>query len=185
MEVARELWRELAENRPNRHVMVRLGLLRLLVEMERGWLSPRHPRGEPGPEASPLRRVRPALNLANRVAGRAPAPRQAAAACGLGLTTFNILFRETIGISFGRFCMRVRIGYVARRLATSDLPVEAIAGEAGFVDASHLHRNFVKYLHMTPAAYRQHREVSPHVALAQAMGSLLLPLDIDVPEGQS
>jgi transcriptional regulator GlxA family with amidase domain len=39
-------------------------------------------------------------------------------------------------------------------LLTSNLPIEAIARKAGFVDASHFHRTFVKHYGCTPRTYR-------------------------------
>jgi transcriptional regulator GlxA family with amidase domain len=83
---------------------------------------------------------------------------EAAEACGLGRAQFSIVFREVVGLSFGRFSRRLRLGVVAQLLLGTDRPVAAIAAETGFVDASHLHRTFVKHYGCTPNAYRlEHR----------------------------
>ena len=59
-----------------------------------------------------------------------------------------------MGLSFGKFCMRARLAYVAQLLLTTDLSVEAIAEAAEFADASHLHHAFVGVYAATPARYR-------------------------------
>jgi AraC-like DNA-binding protein len=60
-----------------------------------------------------------------------------------------------MGTSFGQFSLRARLGYAAHRLLASDLTVEAIAQRAGFVDASHFHRTFVRHYGCTPRTYRE------------------------------
>ena len=59
-----------------------------------------------------------------------------------------------MGLSFGMFCRRSRLGRVAQLLLSTDLSTETIAGEAGFADGSHLHRAFVKQYGCTPGVYR-------------------------------
>jgi AraC-like DNA-binding protein len=79
---------------------------------------------------------------------------EAASRCGLGRAQFSLVFRDTMGMSFGRFCLRSRLGFVAEMLLSTDLPTQAIAQRAGFVDGSHMHRAFVARYGCTPGQYR-------------------------------
>ncbi len=175
--LAHRLREEVCEHRAACEVMLRLGLLQLLVELERNWT--RRPASGQGMswEVNVLNRIRPALSLVESRQGRGLTPSAAARACRLGLTRFNVLFREATGTSFGKFCMRARVGLVAHRLLTTEMSVESIAEEAGFVDASHLHRTFVRHCACTPAEYRRRRSVETTVASKEALRSLLLGPD--------
>jgi len=100
-------------------------------------------------------RVLPAMealhaNLEHRIS----LPR-AAALCGLSPSRFGVLFRRTMGISFGQFSRRARLAHVAHRLIATDYPVEHLAAQCGFADGRHLHRLFVRHYRATPAAYRR------------------------------
>jgi transcriptional regulator GlxA family with amidase domain len=60
-----------------------------------------------------------------------------------------------MGLTFGKFALRNRVAHAASVLLSTDLPLEAIAGEYGFGDASHLHHAFVKQYGCTPVQYRE------------------------------
>ena len=80
---------------------------------------------------------------------------EAAAACGLSASRFSHVFRLLMGVPFSQFCLRARLAQAAHQLAVTDLSVEDVAGAAGFVDDSHLHRQFRKHYLCTPTAYRR------------------------------
>ena len=86
---------------------------------------------------------------------------EAAATCGLSVSQFGYVFRNVMGLSFGKFCMRARLAYVAQLLLGTNLSVEAIAQETGFADASHLHHAFVQTYGSTPARYRTNGQRLP------------------------
>ena len=96
----------------------------------------------------------PAVRLIQSHPTRRLSLKEAAATCGLSVSQFGYLFRHLMGLSFGKFCMRARLAYVAQLLLTTDLSVEAIADVAAFADASHLHHAFAGVYGDTPARYR-------------------------------
>jgi AraC-like DNA-binding protein len=83
---------------------------------------------------------------------------QAAAACGLSPSWFHCIFRQTMGISYGRFCRRARLAYAAHQLLATDLTIEDIGQQAGSVGGSHLHQQFVKQYGCMPAEYRRRHQ---------------------------
>ena len=105
----------------------------------------------------------PALSLAHLSFERRVEPREAADACGLSLSWFHRIFRDTMGMSYAKFCVRARLGFAARQLLDTDLSVEVIAEQTGFADASHRHHHFTRQYRWTPAQYRGQR-VHPDTA---------------------
>lgn len=65
------------------------------------------------------------------------------------------LFRAQTGATIKNHLRRLRVRYVANRLATVDAPVGRIAAEAGFADHAHLCRDFRRHTQMTPSEYRE------------------------------
>ncbi|HJW93742.1 MAG TPA: AraC family transcriptional regulator [Thermoanaerobaculia bacterium] len=63
-------------------------------------------------------------------------------------------FRRAYGETVGDCVRRLRIDYVRRELARSELPLADIALSAGFASQSHLTRVFHRATGTTPAAYR-------------------------------
>jgi hypothetical protein len=59
-----------------------------------------------------------------------------------------------MGQSYCSFRGRTRLAYAAQLLLTTDWPVERIAEQLGFADASHLHHAFARIYGCTPARYR-------------------------------
>ena len=64
-------------------------------------------------------------------------------------------FRRQFGESVGERLRRIRVGYASERLRMPDVPIVAIAGEAGFSDQSHLTRVFKKLTGVTPGEFRR------------------------------
>ncbi len=152
--IARELEQEVQEKSRGWEISVRLGLLRLLHILSRNW----EPRGQlirqQAIRLSDLSRVMPAINMLGAGPIRRVSLDQAAAKCGLSVSQFRAVFLRTVGMSFGKFCLRARLAHVAHKLLTTDLPLEELAEEADFTDASHLHRAFVSKYGYTPVQYR-------------------------------
>jgi AraC-like DNA-binding protein len=152
--IAEMLRREVAGKRPGWRSVARAGLIQLLILLYREWQEPASTLRTPGTSANDLARIAPALALAHAAADARVPPRAAAAACSLSLSAFHRIFRRTMGLSYGRFCLRSRLAQAAEALLGTDLPVQAVAERAGFTDASHLHRAFVAEYACTPAEYR-------------------------------
>lgn len=66
-------------------------------------------------------------------------------------------FRAFHGVPIGTYTRRLRLEWVARRLAESDEPIASLAHEAGFADQPHLTRAFRAFTGLTPARYRRVR----------------------------
>ena len=97
----------------------------------------------------------PALTLLHERSREGLSLSEAACACNLGQSRFALLFRQTMGLSFGKFALRARLSFGAHLLRTTDLVVADVASRCGFVDASHFHRTFVKHYGCTPRRYRE------------------------------
>ena len=149
-----EMQREATERRPGWESAVHLDLLRALHRLGQGWKQPSPARTQGRFQASNLPRIMPALVLVHSERGRRVSLQEAADACGLGRAQFSLIFRNTMGMSFGKFCMRSRLGYVVELLLATDIPTEALARQTGFADGSHLHRAFVARYGCTPGHYR-------------------------------
>jgi len=152
--IGQELAHEALTKPPGWVSGVKFNVLRLLLLLRRQGGAPIPPdrtlRG-----TTTLARIVPALDLLHRQPAFRVSMAEAAAACGLSRSHFDLLFRRAMGLSFGRFSLRARLAAAAYQLATTESPLEAIAGHSGFVDASHLHRAFQRHYGCTPAAYRK------------------------------
>ena len=63
-------------------------------------------------------------------------------------------FREEIGTSPKQWLLRARLDYARRLLETTDLPMEAVARQAGFPSPAALRHHFAATLATTPTSYR-------------------------------
>ncbi len=152
--IGQEMKSEIQERRRAWKSAVRMHLVHLLFTLSRDW----DPPGEAGPQhatlAGNLSRIMAALGLLRSQRGTRLTLQQAAAACGLSPSRFAVIFRQTMGVTYARFALRARLAFASQQLLTTNLTVDDIATRAGFVDASHLHRHFVKHYEQTPHSYR-------------------------------
>ena len=157
--IARDLQREIEAKGDSWQCAIRLELLRLLFHVSRGWTYPSSSRARGSAHAGNLTRLMPALTLLHERTPQLVSREEAARACGLGRSRFTMLFHETMGVSFRIFRKRARIAFAANLLLTSDLPMDVVAEQAGFADASHLHHSFVEEYRCTPGQYRRQGRV--------------------------
>ena len=68
-------------------------------------------------------------------------------------------FRSFHGVPIGSYARRLRLEWVARRLAETNEPIVSLAHEAGFSDQPHLTRAFRAFTGLTPARYRRVRSL--------------------------
>lgn len=108
--------------------------------------------------AANLNRVMPAIRLAGSLSTTPVNSLRAAEACGMSRSGFFLVFRQTMGLSFAAFSRRVRLSRVAQLLRQTELSVEAIAIEMGFVDGSHLSRLFARSYGVAPGRYRKQHQ---------------------------
>ena len=80
---------------------------------------------------------------------------QIAAEVGVHPVYLATAFRQKFGVTIGEFVRKLRIEHACGELMKRDLPLTAIALEAGFVDQSHFSKVFKLYVGMTPANYRR------------------------------
>jgi len=153
--LAERMRAEVEAKEPGWRTVVRACLLELLVLLTRHWTPPEPARSSGATTANDLARILPALALAHRTPGARVTPREAADASGLSLSGFHHIFRRAMGLSYGQFCLRSRLAEAAQRLLGTGTPIQAVAEQTGFADASHLHRAFVAEYGCTPARYRQ------------------------------
>ncbi len=75
---------------------------------------------------------------------------------GVGVRPSELVraFRAFHGVPVGTYARRLRLEWVAHRLAESDEPIVSLAHEAGFADQPHLTRAFRAFTGLTPARYR-------------------------------
>jgi len=132
----------------------RLALLQLLYTICRDWDPPRRDGRRARLRASNLARIVPAVELVQANPGRRVTLAEAAEACSLSVSQFLNVFRQTMGLSFGKFALRHRLAQGAQLLLSTDLPTAAIAEKLGFEDASHFHHAFAKLYGATPAEFR-------------------------------
>jgi AraC-like DNA-binding protein len=166
-----EMLAELQEQRPGWDCALRLDLLRLLLVLVRDWRPPARLRAESHVRARNLPEIVSALELVQSRPAQRVTVAEAADSCGMSRAQFCLVFRKTMGISFGRFCLHSRLRLAARMLTSSDLSIEAIAEQTGFADGSHLNRAFAKHYGCTPGCYRSRpqsvRVGAPAVAARQ------------------
>lgn len=154
LQLGREMARELEAKRDGWRIGVRLALAKLLFVLHREWRPslPMSPRRHPQP--SGLRRIAPALRAIHSRPVERVRLSDAAARCKLSTAQFSRLFVQNMGLSFGQFRTRAHLAFAAHLLLTTDLSIDAVAARAGFTDASHLHRLFVKHHEATPGEFR-------------------------------
>ena len=79
---------------------------------------------------------------------------EVAQAFGYHPAYFSSLFSQTMGMTFSRYVMNRKINHACYLLETTSWPVERIAQELGFFDASHFIQRFKSIRQTTPVAYR-------------------------------
>ena len=79
---------------------------------------------------------------------------QIAAEVGVHPVYLATAFRQKFGLTVGEFVRRLRIEHACAELNKKDLPLSAIALQAGFADQSHFSKVFKSYVGMTPREYR-------------------------------
>ena len=100
-------------------------------------------------------RVATALREIEARAAQPPRIPELAAAVGLGLTQFNVLFRTWTNESPAAYILRCRLLRACAVLEQSHEPVKVVALSHGFRDAAHFSRAFFKQYGSWPTEYRK------------------------------
>lgn len=69
---------------------------------------------------------------------------------------FSQLFKQSMGVSPHQYVIRCRVDRAKDLLMQGTLTISDVARVVGFVDQSHLHRHFKRFVGMTPKAFVQH-----------------------------
>jgi len=156
--------------------VVRLQVLHLLVELSREWeWSAKNTGRSPAPTFG-IQRLMRAFALVHAQPWRRVPAGEAAEACGLSLSRFHALFRESMHTSFGRFALNARLAYAAHRLVHTNQTVASVATSAGFANDSHFHHCFTEHYGCTPAKYRERSLTAVQRAISAGQR-----LDVSVP----
>ncbi len=74
---------------------------------------------------------------------------------GLSTRSFKRRFKLATGLSPMEYVHTLRLEETKQLLETTDLPIEAVANEVGYEDASFFSRLFKRKVALTPAQYRK------------------------------
>lgn len=80
--------------------------------------------------------------------------------CDMSETRFSHLFKEVMGVSPHRYCLRLKLDRAQYLLLYSDMTVSEIADNLGFSDALYFSRLFKKYKKQAPLSFRQTKGVA-------------------------
>lgn len=98
-------------------------------------------------------RIRKALNEVWVADARPPNLSDAAKMCGLSSSRFSELFRRTMGSSYGKFAIRIRMSNAANDLLSGNYSLEEISLKWGFFDSSHFCHAFKKFYRISPSQF--------------------------------
>ncbi|MBL7077343.1 MAG: helix-turn-helix transcriptional regulator [Kiritimatiellae bacterium] len=112
----------------------------------------------PEPKGKLLRSVN---RLMSEWRGRQVTTTDLAAELGLSASRLRAVFKETAGVSLGRYILNYRLNRAMALLRTSDLPIAEIAEEAGFGSPQAFSRIFKQKIGQTPRTYRRQPDSSP------------------------
>lgn len=117
---------------------------------EQRYYSPFAPRMDHGDEA-----VLKVQHWLQKTGARDMSLNALASEAGLEVRTFLRRFQKATGLTSTAYCQRIRIGKAQEMLQFSTRPLERIAWDVGYADASALRRAFVRIVGLTPNEYRQ------------------------------
>ncbi len=98
-------------------------------------------------------RLRVVLNHVWGADKRPPNLSEAAKLCGLSSSRFSELFRQTMGVSYGKFALRVRMSNASKDLLSGKFSLEEISQKWSFFDSAHFCHTFKKYYRISPGQF--------------------------------
>ncbi|MFA6567902.1 MAG: helix-turn-helix transcriptional regulator [Victivallales bacterium] len=114
-----------------------------------------HPESTRGGRANDFSRIYPAIELVRKRVDDYVSAEQGAAACRLGKSRFDQLFRKIMGMPYGKFVLCSKISGAAADIRNTALSLKDIAAERGFYDESHFIRVFRRRFECSPGEYRR------------------------------
>ena len=157
-----EIMREWTQKNPGYELMIRANILRVFTFLARCDAS----RGKGKDKSS-----NDVINIALSYIAENSATvteQEAAERCGLSLSYFSTLFKNTVGQKFGEYLMQTKIGRAKNLLLTTDKSITYIAYETGFSSSSHFISRFREIENTTPAQYRKKAQKEGTVSRTRA-----------------
>jgi AraC-like DNA-binding protein len=139
-----------------RHLWVRLLTFELLMLLQKDWRATAN-QVSASPDA--LESLAAAMDLVFSTR-RLLTTREAAAACGMSVSTFRQSFKAATGISFAKFALRHRLWGAAAQLLRGSDTLTTVAAAWGFTDDSHFHHCFLRHYGCPPGAYRRRQRAA-------------------------
>ena len=81
---------------------------------------------------------------------------EAASVCSLSVSRFSVLFSSVMGVSYGKFALRVRLSHAANEVRSGLYTLNEIAERYGFCDGSSFCNAFKKVYNCTPHEFQSH-----------------------------
>ena len=106
--------------------------------------------GSAGRQSGAFISILPAVQIVKQSPWKNVSLGEAASVCGLSKSRFSSVFSQVMGVSFGRFSLRVKISNAAQMLRGANSSIKDVAGKSGFKDLSHFYHVFGKFFHCTP-----------------------------------
>lgn len=98
-------------------------------------------------------RIRKVLEQIRENDSRAPSLLEAAEICSLSTSRFSEVFRRTMGVSYGKLVIRVRMTHAAKDLLSGYYSLEEIVQKWGFFDSAHFCHAFKKFYRVSPGKF--------------------------------
>ena len=93
-----------------------------------------------------------------------PSIREVAAVARMSVYQLDRRMRRVFGLTTGQWVLQTRINHARKRLIDTDLPIAAIALEAGYSDQSSFTRQFRRSTGLSPSGFRKLRQRTRHQA---------------------
>ena len=71
------------------------------------------------------------------------------------MTSYNLLFKEQLGMSPTKYIIKLRIEHARELLESTNLPIQEIGIACGYPDINFFSRVFKKYVGTSPSSYRK------------------------------
>lgn len=68
---------------------------------------------------------------------------------------FNTVFKNSLGVPFGKYLRELRLTYASNLLKSCEMPITEVAMESGFENSAHFSRSFHEKFGISPKEYRK------------------------------
>jgi len=157
IELALKIYEEVESNKPGWQTAIRLDLLRMNHQLLRKLPSPSLQQSGELSAATDFQRLLPSFEYIRSNLPSAMTMEEVAKSAHMSRSCFASVFRRTVGKTFAKYVLEIRLEHARRDLLLNDDKIEVVAQRWGFVDAPHLTHHFVRQFGQTPGVYRERR----------------------------